>query len=330
MFDSQNGRGKELEAYNLLKAYHLRAIDNETTQIHITNEKKEIDRQWETAVLMKTYGADYPLLKYLVNELYRIRQWSRQKRGLPFSKAKIKEFKGIQFDKSQLSLPLHNHSFLLYMYLNETLNVAHRSSAGDNGQNPFVFINMDIINGKVFFSYIQTYVSSYNYLFKSKINEINPLNQFRKDFDKYCLKYDGAYRTGDTYVREVYVALVLAMYDRFGEEYVARWYKILYAIAYRKRLEYESVFYSTIADYPIPYFGIIASAIDALGLEPLINESLKSIDCKKLGRREYEIAKFIVKNGTEIKAVKNNLTVGDRKFEIGDNITKEFFEDGEM
>ena len=27
MFDSQNGRGKELEAYNLLKAYHIRAME---------------------------------------------------------------------------------------------------------------------------------------------------------------------------------------------------------------------------------------------------------------------------------------------------------------
>ena len=26
MFDSQNGRGKELETYNLLKAYHIRAM----------------------------------------------------------------------------------------------------------------------------------------------------------------------------------------------------------------------------------------------------------------------------------------------------------------
>ena len=30
MFDSQNGRGKELEAYNLLKAYHIRAMEANT------------------------------------------------------------------------------------------------------------------------------------------------------------------------------------------------------------------------------------------------------------------------------------------------------------
>ena len=30
MFDSQNGRGKELEAYNLLKAYHIRAMEQDS------------------------------------------------------------------------------------------------------------------------------------------------------------------------------------------------------------------------------------------------------------------------------------------------------------
>lgn len=30
MFESQNGRGKDLEAYNLLKAYHIRAMENDS------------------------------------------------------------------------------------------------------------------------------------------------------------------------------------------------------------------------------------------------------------------------------------------------------------
>lgn len=32
MFDSQNGRGKELEAYNLLKAYHIRAMEQNSRE----------------------------------------------------------------------------------------------------------------------------------------------------------------------------------------------------------------------------------------------------------------------------------------------------------
>ena len=150
MFDSQNGRGKDLEAHNLLKAYHLRAIDNENTQIDVTEEKIEIDRKWEEAVLMKQYGCETSLLRYLMNELYRIRQWNKLQIGSHFGKSKIKEFKGIQFDKSQSALPLHNRSFLLYMFFKENINVALRSGESDNGQNPFVSIDMDIINGKLF------------------------------------------------------------------------------------------------------------------------------------------------------------------------------------
>ena len=46
MFESQNGRGKELEAYNLLKAYHIRAMSNDSKA-----SKIEYDKQWESAAL---------------------------------------------------------------------------------------------------------------------------------------------------------------------------------------------------------------------------------------------------------------------------------------
>ena len=329
MFDSQNGRGKELEAYNLLKAFHLRAIDNEKTQIDITEEKIAIDRQWEEAVLMKTYGSESPLLKYLINELYRIRKWSKLQRAGHFSKSKIKEFKGIQFNRQKSELPLHNRRFLLYMYFAEKINVAKRNGVDDNGQNPFVSIDMDIINGKLFFLYVQTFVSAYNYIFKSEVPQESPIFKFRKDFDTYCLGYGGAHRTGDTYIREMYVAMIIALYDRFGEEYVGRWYKILYTLAYRKRLESESVFYNSIAEYPKGYFNIIATSIDESGLEELRNLSINMIQCKKLGAREYEIAKFIVKNGGEITVAGSNVTILGNVIAQGTILSKDFFKDGE-
>lgn len=329
MFDSQNGRGKELEAYNLLKAYHLRAIDNENTQIDITPEKIAIDRQWEEAILMRTYDSDRPLLKYLMNELYRIRQWSKLQRAGHFGKSQIKEFKGIQFNSPKSELPLHNRSFLLYMYFSENINIANRNGIDNSGQNPFVSIDMDIINGKLFFTYVQTYVSAYNYLFKSEVTQESPIFQFRKDFDKYCLNYGGAHRTGDTYIREVYVAMIIAIYDRFGEEYVERWYKTLYILAYRKRLESESVFYNSIAEYPKEYFNIIASAIDESGLEPLRNLSINTVQCKKLGEHEYEIAKFIINCGVELIAVGENIKIEGNSILSGTIISKDYFEHGE-
>lgn len=330
MFDSQNGRGKELEAYNLLKAYHLRSIDNEKTQIDITKEKIAIDRQWEESVFMKTYGSDHPLLKYLINELYRIRQWGKLQRAGHFGKSKIKEFKGIQFGKQKSELPLHNRSFLLYMYFAENINVAKRNKMDDNGQNPFVSIDMDIINGKLFFSYVQTYVSAYNYIFKSEVAQESPIFKFRRDFDTYCLGYGGAHRTGDTYIREMYVAMIIALYDRFGEEYVGRWYKTLYILAYRKRLESESVFYNSIAEYPKEYFNIITSAIDEPGLETLRSLSINTIQCKKLSERERGIAEFILRCGGEIVSNDNNkVKINGCVIPAGARITIEYFENGE-
>lgn len=334
MFDSQNGRGKELEAYNLLKAYHLRAIDNEVMQITPTSEKKQIDIQWEKSVLMKTDRDEISLLKYIVNELYRMRQWSKQKKGWSFGKSKIKEFKGMQFNNSQSQLPLQNCSLLLYLYYNKTKGAYNKTEgvavrSQDSDLYPFVSINMDIINGELFFTYIQTYISAYNYLFKTEFNPNHILYKFREDYNNYCLNYKGSHRLGDRYVRELYVALVLALYDRFGEGYVGKYYKTLYNLAYRKRLEHWTIFYSTVAEFPIKYFETIASAIDESGLESLVLAASQDIWCKRLSNKENEIAKYIVCNcSTAIICPIDGCVVGNKKFNNGDKIKKSDFIDG--
>ena len=48
MFDSQNGTGKELETYNLLKAYHIRAMETDSQE-----EKVRCDKRWEDATRFK-------------------------------------------------------------------------------------------------------------------------------------------------------------------------------------------------------------------------------------------------------------------------------------
>ena len=334
MFDSQNGRGKELEAYNLLKAYHIRAIDNEHNRISVTDEKIAIDRQWEQSVLMKSYGSDSSLLKTIINELFRIRQWSKSQRGYLFGKSRIKEFKGIQFSEGHSPLPLHNHSFLLYLVFRSSHDaikegLANRSFYNRHQQNPFVSINMDIINGSLFFSYVNTYVDSYNYLYKTEFREGDTLFQFKRDFEEFCINYEGAKRSGDSYIRAVYMALVIALYDRFGECYVASYYKTLYNLAFRKRLESLSVFYDTVSKYPIPYFETIANAIDENGLESFRIAASKDIDGRKLGKNEMAIAEFIVSNTpTVIVCNTSNVTVQGKILQQGVTITKSSFSNG--
>lgn len=100
LFDSQNGRGKPLEAYNLLKAFHLRAMSDGDE-----NQKITCDRMWEqnTRYGRSTNGGiiAYDILKHLFDEqLYRTRIWCRNSEAWSFSKKRIKEFKGMQIDKS--------------------------------------------------------------------------------------------------------------------------------------------------------------------------------------------------------------------------------------
>lgn len=298
MFDSQNGRGKELEAYNLLKAYHLRAIDNESTSIKITDEKKRIDRQWESSVLMKSVDSDESLLKNLINSLYRIRQWSHQRDAWAFNKARVKEFKGIQFNKNKSDSPLKNRSLLLYLYYSSISGAAPRCGNGNDGQNPFVSITMDIINGKLFFEFINTYVKAYEYVVINNKQIGHPLYEFQQDFKKYCLNYDGSYRKGDSYIREVYIALVLAVYDRFGEEYVGRYYKTLYNLAYRERLNLKRVFYERTANFPRKYFECIATSLDDSGLTLLREYANENIDWRT--NNVDVIAKYILNCGGHI------------------------------
>lgn len=102
-------------------------------------------------------------------------------------------------------------------------------------------------------------------------------------------------------------------------------------LAYRKRLESESVFYNSIAEYPKEYFNILASAINESGLESLRNLSINVIQCKKLGDREREIAEFIIKSGGIITSIDNNkVKINGESIPAGTQITIDYFENGKI
>jgi uncharacterized protein with ParB-like and HNH nuclease domain len=117
MFDSQNGRGKELEAYNLLKAYHIRAMEQDTYE-----QKVACDKRWEAATMYDatpTIDGDpnIDVLKQIFDEqLYRGRIWSKGLEAQKLTKADIEEFKGFTIDKNHnICFPFQNPSLLQYL-----------------------------------------------------------------------------------------------------------------------------------------------------------------------------------------------------------------------
>jgi len=304
MFDSQNGRGKELEAYNLLKAYHIRAMEMESRE-----DKVRCDKRWEEATQYDPTpkikdDPNIDVLKQIFDEqLYRSRIWSRQDWAGEFSKTHIDEFKGFTIDKNHPALfPYQNPQLLQYLtakfydtILSGTAATKNRFELGDNDHiNPFVNINQQIVNGKDFFDYVETYVEIYKQLF---INiGTYQLSEFKEFYYTHCLNYNWdditysatkenrkkdcafnpqwpAARTGDSYLREAYKSLVFVVFDKFGEKGLNKYYKTLYRLIYSLRLEKSQVRYSAVASFPGNYFKIIATAKDLADLSELDKEA---------------------------------------------------------
>ena len=251
MFESQNGRGKELEAYNLLKAFHIRAMSGSTQA-----EKIECDKQWEDAALfVKENGVQLDLLRQLFNEqLYRPRVWARGDDAYMFSKKKVDEFKGVTIDNdSSIDYPYQNilvqQSFanhLMRMMNMGLFKIKSRFVHGDSEKmNPFVSMHQQILNGKAFFDYAETYVEIYKRLFIDL--ESSQLQQFKEFYKKYCHYEKYNWRKGDGYIREVYKSAVMAVFDKFGENGLNDLYEALFVCLYRFRLSLKQVRYNTMA-----------------------------------------------------------------------------------
>lgn len=297
MFESQNGRGKELEAYNLLKAYHLRAMESDSKE-----DKVSSDRNWENAA-MYFAREDEPsdLLKQLFGEqLYRTRIWSKGIDAYSFSKKKIEEFKGLTLTKeTNLDFPYQN-ALLQRMIAEQTIKsfnsslfkIKGRFIHGDpDNLSPFANITQLILNGKSFFDYTETFVEIYKRLFIDL--DSSQLEGFKAFYKKKCLKYDGAWRTGDGYLLECYKSLIMAVFDRFGEVGVNELYYDLYVLVYALRLEYSQIRYQTVANYPKKLF---VSIYSAKGLSDL--QSIKSdANDKRKNFKDYKNIRFKDRQG---------------------------------
>ena len=290
MFDTQNGRGKNLHPYNLLKAYHIRAMEQNTQ-----DEKIQCDRNWESAT---QYDAtpeiendpNVDILAQLFGEqLFKSRLWCRNEAARDFGKSDIEEFKGFTIDKNHpINYPFQNPFLLQYLtekfyrnVLAGTIGTKPRLATGDTGKsNPFVNVNQTIINGKAFFEYVETYVE----LYKKMFIELGSyqLAGFKRFFYLYCLTYkaedqnmwekaranpnafrhafNGAERTGDTSLRESYKSLCLVLFDKFGEKVFLKYYMPLYRLIYKIRMQNYAVKHSTALSAPASLFVLVSRA----------------------------------------------------------------------
>lgn len=152
-FDSQNSRGKPLESYDLLKAYHLREMKDKPKEIiHHCVEC------WEKSALSREINNLDKIINYI---LFRLRRWHYQESGEVFTSDELETFKGVSEST--------NYPYLSPLFATKAVEKLAQ-------QNPMLYhprfvktsfqAIQTLINGEQFFDYVQYYAESYEKLFK--------------------------------------------------------------------------------------------------------------------------------------------------------------------
>lgn len=229
-FDSQNSRGKSLEAYDLLKAYHLRHMQGESN-LKINTTVAE----WEHAVT-------HPIsLKLIMNDiLYRHRRWKKFQHGEKFIKDNINTFQGLNKDEQK-------------NYPNRAL-----------GQAQYNDMAMTFIDGDGFFEYIFYYRCLYDELFgdNGKVNNEKICMTIQAKDDErtepkplFKTLQANTGRVGDFYLFTLFRIMVMAYYDKFGDYGLEQAVRKIAQWVYCLRLSQTRISFATIENYAMKDFG---------------------------------------------------------------------------
>lgn len=230
-FDSQNARGKPLESYDLLKAYHLRAMKEKSQDIIL----KSVEN-WEQMALAP---AENPNLDTIINQvLFRLRCWQYADNAEKFTSDKLDVFKGVDENSD-------------YPYL-QTIKLAN---------NSHFQIHQPLLNGELFFDYIQHYAKIYQQLFNRengllcKIDKINGIN-LDKNLIEFLDSYQNHHRKGDGYLRRLFENVMMSYFDKFGEHYLENFINKAFWWVYRLRIHHQRIAYITIENEAIADNGL--------------------------------------------------------------------------
>lgn len=220
-FDSQNARGKDLEPHDLLKAFHLREMNNFSTE----EERKKAVEKWENLDTAK-------LSKLFSQYLFRIRNWSNGHSARYFSKNDVDVFKGVSPNIEE-NYPFAAMLRIAHFYVEEYNRSYHRNI--DKREMVFPFqIDATIINGKRFFEMISHYQIMIDNMKSKEMSEKYPVLNTIKT-------YEGSFRTGDKYIRNLFYCGLIYYIDKFGEKDLSKAIDKIFVWAYSLRLKLHAV-----------------------------------------------------------------------------------------
>lgn len=273
-FDSQNARGKELEPHDLLKAFHLREMNNFSTE----DERIKIIEEWENleSKELSNLFSDY---------LFKIKNWSKGSSAYYFTKNDIDIFKGV-------NLETQNYPFMKQLQINNYyVNKQNEAEKVNNFYFDYPFqIDQIIINGKRFFEMIIHYNNLKRYVENSENNGI------KKDIEcdiLYTLDtYEGHNRIGDKYVRNLFNCALVYYIDKFGRIDLDKAIKKLFIWAYTLRFKQYSVKLVSVDNHAKDEKSVFRKLYYSINHKEILNLNLNSIKEEEIKASKSKIDKL--------------------------------------
>jgi hypothetical protein len=266
-FDSQNSRGKSLETYDLLKAFHLREMAHDSE-----DEVNRCVERWEKRATHQSASErdNLPKLSTIINDvLFPIRRWTRGEAAIEFTNADVRVFKGVNFKD-------HHYPHITPLRAIEhtvvSINVDLLRVWDWQAMEGYPYQSTQVLhNGKRFFDYVEHYAGLYNKLF---IDEHEHLRTILTVLDSY----KGRHRTGDIYVKKLFFCAVMFYYDKFGEHGFERTVLLCFQWSYRLRLVQSRVQIESINNHAISPLGLLRCISHAIYPSEVLNFLISPVE----------------------------------------------------
>ena len=273
-FDSQNARGKDLEPHDLLKAFHLREMNNFSTE----EERKKTVENWEAMDTDK-------LSKLFALYLFRIRNWSRGYSAKYFTKDDVDIFKGVS-PNIQENFPFAK-MFRIAHYYTDNYNASYHRNIDKNEFDYPYQLDQIIINGKRFFEMVAFY--------DKMIESVKHNTTF--NILSTIKTYDGSYRTGDKYIHNLFYCGLIYYIDKFGNANLSKAIEKIFVWAYTLRLKLYSVGIDSVDNYALnssPYTQVqlFKKIREALHPSEIMNIKLESLKENRSSKTEKIVELF--------------------------------------
>ena len=269
-FDCQNARGKPLEPYDLLKAFHLREMRNEnetTTQATIEHWESEAQKGGKLKPSFNKY-------------LFRAMCWLKQKPAQHFTTGDIALFKGINPDDKNIPPYLMAQAYA-HILVNDCNNQPIRHLENQLLSFPFS-LAQPLLNGRRFFDFINHYINLIE-----RIKAHDSLKEFLS-----IENYLGESRKGDKYTKNLFLVSLLIFVDKFGDEHISHAAPLCFYWAYYVRLTQESVYFTSIENHATNSSGLIQHIQRSLTAQDTLNFLLPTIDRCVVTKADGLIRKF--------------------------------------